>query len=748
LWEESYVPQPTIPALAYNFQSELGTPFGTHLDDNFDTLVSSVTQAIQQQALLQRDDGWIRSQSVTADSFEASALALMAGSAQADSSLDWRPRGDWITATLYSVGNIVETGSPATAYVCAEQHTSGTFATDYAAGKWVVLSAPRTLASADVTTALTFTPVNKAGDTMTGALVAPTGTTIAGVEFSDALLSQQDLVTLNKGLYSAYNSSASDIIYGFASNVVRDAGSTVVIGAQFSGYGGGAAATGPSFGANINAFGFNGFVQSLIGLEIDVVSFDANNASAKRGLNIIFFNRQGSTPGGYTYPFPFGTYTNAGAGLGSNYYNRDTAGIQIDSAQRSATGEYCGWNKGLFFTEYALDYAINSSGNPQPAIGIDFSELHYYGGADPTIAYRMDAAIALRDLQTIWWNRDPSSPTPTNKVRSYFDIWSGRWVLALEGTERFGIDVNTGDIYQNGALFSGGVSLSGANTWTGINVYNSGIVTTGVTYVGSARRIVGDFSNATVVNRTMAQTSTANQATEFGVLPNGSATACGLFAIAHSSAIAGSVVGRIGADTTGVQVSSTLYGGGAALPLDFAVGASTVMRLNSASQVMMGTTTAPAAVVGLRVAGAIQCDQPVAFSVSKGGVAQNVADATTTVVTFSVEEIDTNANFDTATSRFTPPLGKYHLMGMVQLVGSVDQGRVIAMVYKNGVQFKNGSYVPMSGTGGSGSEVSCLVEANGFDYFELRVFQTNGTATTLQLSGATADTWFAGYKIA
>jgi hypothetical protein len=42
---------------------------------------------------------------------------------------------DWATTTVYSVGNYVQTG--AIIYKCIVAHTSGTFATDLSAGKWL-----------------------------------------------------------------------------------------------------------------------------------------------------------------------------------------------------------------------------------------------------------------------------------------------------------------------------------------------------------------------------------------------------------------------------------------------------------------------------------------------------------------------------------------------------------------------------------------------------------------------------------
>lgn len=49
-----------------------------------------------------------------------------------------RTRGDWTTATLYYINDIVTYGG--NTYICLVQNTSGTFATDLAAGKWQVFN--------------------------------------------------------------------------------------------------------------------------------------------------------------------------------------------------------------------------------------------------------------------------------------------------------------------------------------------------------------------------------------------------------------------------------------------------------------------------------------------------------------------------------------------------------------------------------------------------------------------------------
>jgi len=64
----------------------------------------------------------------------ASAAAASAASAASASNSLLRWKGPWVTATAYSPSDIVQTGG--SSYICVTAHTSGTFNTDYSAGKW------------------------------------------------------------------------------------------------------------------------------------------------------------------------------------------------------------------------------------------------------------------------------------------------------------------------------------------------------------------------------------------------------------------------------------------------------------------------------------------------------------------------------------------------------------------------------------------------------------------------------------
>jgi hypothetical protein len=88
-------------------------------------------------ALIQRDDGQLTDGLV--EYYNLSAPARRRSRHEVD------PRGLWATATAYVVNDMVDVAG--SSYICAIAHTSGTFATDYAAGKWQIF-VPRPLPAA------------------------------------------------------------------------------------------------------------------------------------------------------------------------------------------------------------------------------------------------------------------------------------------------------------------------------------------------------------------------------------------------------------------------------------------------------------------------------------------------------------------------------------------------------------------------------------------------------------------------
>jgi hypothetical protein len=122
--------QPTPYTRAYNFTNFQATSPSTPLpadqvDAEFNRIKTTFDQTLANIALIQRDDGKLANASVGLDQLAADAVSGI------------NIAKPWATATAYTVGNIVfQSGS---VYYCQTAHTSGTFDTDLAAGKWVSL---------------------------------------------------------------------------------------------------------------------------------------------------------------------------------------------------------------------------------------------------------------------------------------------------------------------------------------------------------------------------------------------------------------------------------------------------------------------------------------------------------------------------------------------------------------------------------------------------------------------------------
>jgi hypothetical protein len=127
-----------------------------------------------------------------------------------------------------------------------------------------------------------------------------------------------------------------------------------------------------------------------------------------------------------------------------------------------------------------------------------------------------------------------------------------------------------------------------------------------------------------------------------------------------------------------------------------------------------------------------------AFSAYQNSAQGAFTSGTTVKILFDTEEWDTNNNF--VSSRFTPTVaGFYQLNACVRVDGSPS--RIIAMIYKNGSQYKTGSDVALSAA--VNNLVNSLVYANGStDYFEIYAYAVGGTPT-LTATGP-FNIWFNG----
>jgi hypothetical protein len=105
-------------------------------------------------------------------------------------------------------------------------------------------------------------------------------------------------------------------------------------------------------------------------------------------------------------------------------------------------------------------------------------------------------------------------------------------------------------------------------------------------FTGTGNRITGDFSNATFTNRASFQTSTTNGNTIIPILPNGTATTCGILAFANSDPTNSSFA--LVADTNGAVVfRAGITGTGTYEPMTFFTGGSERMRIDTSGNVLV-----------------------------------------------------------------------------------------------------------------------------------------------------------------
>ena len=133
-----------------------------------------------------------------------------------------------------------------------------------------------------------------------------------------------------------------------------------------------------------------------------------------------------------------------------------------------------------------------------------------------------------------------------------------------------------------------------------------------------------------------------------------------------------------------------------------------------------------------------------AFFANGATSASLTAGTNTKVAAFSSEVFDTNSNFDTATSRFTPTVAGYYQISAA-IRSNTSLTVLHATLYKNGVGYAAGNFRSLaSGTANNTSTVSTLVYLNGStDYVEMYAF-VNATATT---DTTAAQTWFSGVLV-
>lgn len=136
---------PTGPAAAFDYVTfQAGNPTdplpANDIAADYANHKTAIDAIIAFQKLGQRSDGNLQNGIVRPESLNPATLAMVGGVVF---------RGEWATTTVYAVNDLI-THSGST-YVGLVAHTSGTFATDLAANKWMLLSVQAVLLDANQT---------------------------------------------------------------------------------------------------------------------------------------------------------------------------------------------------------------------------------------------------------------------------------------------------------------------------------------------------------------------------------------------------------------------------------------------------------------------------------------------------------------------------------------------------------------------------------------------------------------------
>lgn len=117
-----------------------------------------------------------------------------------------------------------------------------------------------------------------------------------------------------------------------------------------------------------------------------------------------------------------------------------------------------------------------------------------------------------------------------------------------------------------------------------------GTLTGSLAFSGTGLRINGDFSNATMLSRTLFQSSTANGNTQVGAIPNGTAVNSAFFTYNNSDPTNAST-GILRIDASEVALISGITGTGTYLPMVFLTSNTERGRVTTTGNWLLGTST-------------------------------------------------------------------------------------------------------------------------------------------------------------
>ncbi len=323
---------------------------------------------------------------------------------------------------------------------------------------------------------------------------------------------------------------------------------------------------------------------AIVDCLFDGTNFQLMNDASGGSLNLTNLSLSGNLTVTGTSAFTGNVTTTNSVGIGGSAVGKLDVIGSAGSVRVGLTGDI------ITFTKNGVN-TINSAGaaaslalqtNSVNAITFDVNGNAVMGSPSVAVA-------SGRYLEIIGTNN--STPSILSAVTSdgsrWISFYSGLTVsdnpsVTYSGDLRFGTSTDPGaaGYTERMRLSSTGLlSITNGTTLSGGNL----------TFSTTSQRILGDFSNATLLSRTMFQTSTTNGATGVYFLPNGTSTASSIQVTNAADPTNASKILIATNGTTDVQLVSGINGTGTYLPMTFYNSGAEKMRLDTAGNFYVET---------------------------------------------------------------------------------------------------------------------------------------------------------------